>query len=290
MDLTVGDCLAGLAEDPEVDLFAVYVEGFRPLDGLRFLEAARGIAASGRTVVLYRAGRTEAGARASASHTASLAGDGTVLRALCAAAGVVLAETLEEFEDLVLLFALLGKGPPRGPRLAAVSNAGFECVAMADNLGPFTLPAFGPATVERLRGILARHRVDAVVDVHNPLDLTPLTPDEGFAGAVEAVLADDGFDAAVVGCVPLSGALQTLAPGPGHGEDVGREDGLVRRLGRLLRAGGKPWVAVVDAGEPYDAMARLLAAEGIPTFRSADRALRAFGRWCAARGAAGRAP
>ncbi|MCK6478968.1 MAG: acetate--CoA ligase family protein [Planctomycetes bacterium] len=283
MDLTVGDCLAGLSEDPDLDLFAVYVEGFRPLDGLRFLEAARAVAESGRTVVLYRAGRTEAGARASASHTASLAGDYAVLGALAAAAGVVLAESLEEFEDLVLLFALLGGGPLPGLRLAAISNAGFECVAMADNLGPFTLPPFGPGTEERLRGILARHRVDGVVDVHNPLDLTPITPDAGFAEAVEAVLADGGTDAAVVGCVPLSGALQTLAPGPGHGEDVGREEGLVRRLGRLRRGSAKPWIAVVDAGEPFDPMARLLAAEGIPTFRSADRALRAFGRYAAVR-------
>ncbi|NUN52158.1 MAG: hypothetical protein HUU06_05145, partial [Planctomycetaceae bacterium] len=45
----------------------------------------------------------------------------------------------------------------------------------------------------------------------------------------------------------------------------------------------KPWIAVVDAGEPFDPMARLLAAEGIPTFRSADRALRAFGRYAAVR-------
>ena len=82
MDLTVGDYLTYLKDDSGIDVFAVYVEGFRPLDGLRFLEAARAITAQGRTVILYRAGRTPAGALASASHTASIAGDYAVMRAL----------------------------------------------------------------------------------------------------------------------------------------------------------------------------------------------------------------
>jgi acyl-CoA synthetase (NDP forming) len=287
MDLTLGDYLLHLKDDPHLDLFAAYVEGFRPLDGLRFLEAAREITASGRTVVLYRSGRTAAGARASVSHTGSIAGDYAVFRALAETAGVLVADSLEEFEDLTLLFALLGPRPVGGHRLAAVTNAGFEAVALADNLGPFTLPPFAPATEERLRGLLARHRLERVVDVHNPLDLTPITPDGSFAEAVEAVLADDGFDVGVVGCVPLSGALQTLAPGPGHDEDVGREEGLVARLGRLRREVPKPWVAVIDAGAPFDAMARLLTAEGIPVFRTADRALRVFRRYCSARMAGG---
>ena len=63
MDLTIGDYLTFLKDDPDIDVFAVYVEGFRPLDGLRFLEAARAITSSGRTVILYRAGRTAAGAQ-----------------------------------------------------------------------------------------------------------------------------------------------------------------------------------------------------------------------------------
>ncbi|HEX6864249.1 MAG TPA: acetate--CoA ligase family protein, partial [Thermoanaerobaculia bacterium] len=55
LDLTVGDYLAWLADDPEIQVFSCYVEGFRPLDGRRWLEAAARITASGRTVILYRA-------------------------------------------------------------------------------------------------------------------------------------------------------------------------------------------------------------------------------------------
>lgn len=290
MDLTIGDYLTYLKDDAEIDVFAVYVEGFRPLDGLRFLEAAREITGTGRTVILYRAGRTPAGAKASASHTASIAGDYAVMRALATGAGIVVADSLEDFEDLVILFCRLGRCTVSGWRLAAVSNAGFECVAIADNLGCFTLPAFGAETGQRLKGIFARSRIDQVVDVHNPLDLTPMTGDEAYVQVVETLLQDDGADAVVVGVVPLTAALNTLSPGDRHGEDLARPGGVVSRLVALRHGEGKPWVAVVDAGDIYDSMARALQAGGIPTFRSADRALRLFNAFCAARLRAAEAP
>jgi len=142
MDLTIGDYLTYLKDDPDLQIYAVYVEGFKPLDGLRFLKAAREITASGRTVILYRAGRTAAGAKASASHTASIAGDYAVTRQLAHSAGIVIADTVEDFEDLTRLFAFLGNKTVGGTRLGAVSNAGFECVAMADNLGVLKLVDF----------------------------------------------------------------------------------------------------------------------------------------------------
>jgi predicted CoA-binding protein len=107
VDLTVGDYLSYLKDDPELELFACYVEGFRPGDGGRWLDAAAEITGRGGTVILYRAGRTAEGADASASHTASVAGDYVVARELARAAGVIVAETLADFEDLVRLFALL---------------------------------------------------------------------------------------------------------------------------------------------------------------------------------------
>jgi acyl-CoA synthetase (NDP forming) len=280
MDLTVGDYLTYLAADQDIDVFAVYVEGFRPLDGLSFLKAAQTISASGRTVVLYRAGRTPAGAKASASHTASIAGDYAVLRALARQAGVIVAESLEDFDDLTQMFSALGPTSLSGWNLAAVSNAGFECVAIADNLGAFALPPYSPATEERLRDIFVRSRIDQVVDVHNPIDLTPMTGDAAYADVVEAALADDRFDAAVIGCVPLTAALNSLAAGPGHHEDLTRPDSVVSRLAGMRVRGGKPWIAVVDSGALYDAMARQLVAAGIPTFRTADRALRLFNVYC----------
>ena len=170
-----------------------------------------------------------------------------------------------------------------GWRLAAVSNAGFECVAIADNLGRFSLPAFGPESERRLIDVFTRCRIDQVVDVHNPIDLTPMAGDEAYAQVVETLLTGPESDAVVVGIVPLTSALNSLEAGAGHGEDWTRPDAIVARLAALRRDEGKPWIAVVDAGALYDPMARALVAAGIPTFRSADRALRIFNVYCAER-------
>jgi len=287
LDLTVGDYVEYLVDDPESRVVACYVEGFRPGDGHRFLRAASRIVAQGRTVILYRAGRTAAGAKASASHTASIAGDFTVSRELSRAAGVVVADTLEDFEGLVSLFARLDGKRLSGTRLGALTNAGFEAVAIADRLGPLSLSGFSERTRERVTKVLADRRLEEIVSVHNPLDVTPMLDDEGFAEAARAVLADDGVDLAVIGCVPLTGAMETVArcepgstgAGPEHDEDGTRETGVAARLVRLAAETEKPWVAVVDSGHLYDPMTRVLEDAAIPTFRAADRAVRLLGIW-----------
>jgi len=286
MDLTVADYLEYLERDDTLRVFAVYVEGFRPLDGQRLLKVARRLRASGRHLVLYRAGRTAEGAAASASHTASIAGDYVVTRELAEEAGIVLATSLDEFEDLVMMFTALQGLAPGGTRLGAVSNAGFECVAVADSLGGLTLAALDAGTVSRLEALLARARIGTLVDIHNPLDLTPMANDEVFAEAVRIVLEAPGVDVGLVGCVPLTGALQTLVPAGHHREDLEAPDSIVSRLRALRAAVKRPWVAVVDGGPLYDAMVDRLRAAGVPTFRTADRALRVFNRWVEAVGVA----
>ena len=276
MDLTVGDYLAYLKDDRSIDVFAVYIEGFAPLDGLTFLSAARDITSSGRHVILYRAGRTAAGAKASASHTASIAGDYAVTRELARAAGVVVAESLGDFDDLVRLFTWLRGKRADGWRLGAVSNAGFECVALADSLGRFELPAFDDATSARLDAAFRSARIDSVVDVHNPIDLTPMAGDAVYDEVAREVLHAPNIDVGIIGCVPLTAALNTLPAGQGHRDDLTRSDGIGHRLGRLKQESDKAWVAVIDSGSLYDPLAAVLESQEIPTFRSADTAMRLF--------------
>ncbi len=271
LDLTVGDYLSHLDGAPDLDVYACYVEGFRPLDGRRWLAAAASIAARGGSVVLYQAGRTRAGAAAAASHTASMAGGWQATRELAEAAGALVADELADFEDLTRLSCLL-HGRRLGPRLGALSNAGFECVAAADSAGSFELAELSATTNERLDGLFRRLRLDAVVGARNPLDVTPIADDAAFAAAAELVIGDPSVDVALVGCVPLTGALRTL---PAAGEDgLAGAESVASRLGRLWADTDKAWVAVVDAGPLYDAFAYRLEELGIPTFRSADRALR----------------
>ena len=282
MDLTAGDFLAHLADDPAVRVFGVYLEGFTRLDGLRFLEAAARITASGRQVLLYRAGRTAAGTSASASHTAAIAGDAVVTRELARAAGVTIAETPADFDDLVRTFTLLDGRPARGRRLGAASNAGSECVTIADHAGSLELVRFTAETDARLLAILEPTGIVSVVDLHNPLDLTPIA-NAPVTGAVGRAILDDGsVDVGILGVVPMTDTLETLEPGPGHSEDLDRPGAIASALADLWRETTKPWVAVVDAGPLYGPFIDRLTAAGIPVLATADGATRALGAWCEA--------
>jgi acyl-CoA synthetase (NDP forming) len=275
IDLTVGDYMQYFATDPDVDVLAFYVEGFAPLDGQRWLEAAARVVETGRSVVLYRAGRTAAGRQATSSHTASIAGDYVVTRELARAHGILFAETLDEFVDLTRVATLLRSRRPRGRRIAAMSNAGFETVTIADNLGTMELAELAPETRDAIAEVIRESRLDRIVTVANPLDVNPMLGDAAFGRLAELLLADDAVDAAVIGCIPLTGALRTLA-----GEIVS-DQSIVKLLTTLWHRTTKPWMVVLDSGELYDPAARRLTDEGIPVFRAADRAARTLGAWSA---------
>lgn len=280
MDLTIADYLNYLKDDKEIRIFAVYVEGFKPLDGKKFLKAAEEIVSSGRHVILYRAGRTPAGAKASASHTAAIAGDFPVTRELMQNIGVVVTDNFADFDDLVKLFYYLLDKKPRGHKLGAISNAGCECVAIADNLGKFTLSQFSGKTAEELNTVFKKCKISEIVDVHNPIDLTPMAGDMGYEETIRAVLKDEAVDVGIVGIVPLTPTLNNLPASSHHGEDFTRPDATPQRLLKLRDEIQKPWVAVIDSGSLYDPFAEKLDQYKIPVFRTADRALKLFNIFC----------
>ena len=277
IDLTASDYLAYLKDDPAVRTFSVYMEGFKPGDGLAFARAIREITASGRTVLVYKAGRSPEGRSATSSHTASVAGDYGVFRALCEQAGAIVAESLFEFESFMKGLAWLEGRPVRGRRVGLVSNAGFECVMMADNLkdgAGLDLAAFAPGTLARILESLRPLGIDKLLDIHNPLDVTPVADDAAFMESARAFVEDPGVDCAVISNVPLTKALQTLSPGPGHAEDLARPGGFAARTIEIFRATDKPVVVNIDSGPLYDPLAAFLEKAGIPVFRRADEALR----------------
>jgi acyl-CoA synthetase (NDP forming) len=276
LDLTAGDYLRYFEKNDTVDVFAFYVEGFAPGDGRDFMEAARRLTAGGKIVILYRAGRTADGKRATSSHTAAIAGDAAVARQLASAAGVIYADSLDDFNDLTRIATLLGDRRPRGSRLGAMSNAGFEAVASADNHGPLELSSLTAETSDAIAALLRARRLDQIVTIANPLDVNPMLDDAAFAAVAKLVLNDDNTDLGMIGCVPLTGALKTLPA------EIEMSDSIVTRLIDLRTASSKPWVVVVDAGALYDPMVRRLEAARIPVFRTADRAVRILGMWSGA--------
>jgi acyl-CoA synthetase (NDP forming) len=278
-DLTAADYLEYLADEPDLELVAVYMEGFKAGDGSRFIECVQRIRESGCRVLLYVAGRTPAGAMASASHTASVAGDHFVIQTLARQAGATVTDSITEFGDLIRLHAQLAGRPRLGGALGAVSNAGFECVAIADNLGDLSLARFGVDTETRLQELLVKARVDRIVDLHNPLDLTPMAGDTVFGEVVEALAAAPEVQALVVGCVPMTPALTTLPAGPGHGENLAADEAVAERLARVFHNCGKAMLVAVEGGEGYHALRRHLMERGVPVTGSVENATRLLALW-----------
>ena len=239
-DVKASDLLAWFERDPAVALIALYLEGLAPGEGRQLFDLARGA----RTpIVAYKAGRTEAGARSAASHTASLSGNYEIFHAACEQSGMILADTIEEWYNLVRAFALLAGKPPAGNRVAGVVNAGFESTVGADELKGLTQAKLSPRTMERLN-VINRH---GLVDTRSPfLDVTPMADDANYAEYVEAVIADEGVDCVFVAVVPalrvpqdgardLQGPRQPRQPAHRHLAPHRQAPGRVGERGPALR-------------------------------------------------------
>ncbi len=278
IDLTVSDYLNYFASDDEAKVFGVYVEGFMPADGLACAKAAcKIVTQEGKMIVIYKAGRTPEGREATASHTASVAGDYSISKSILEEAGAIVADSIFDFENYVKNLSLLAHKEIRGNRIAIISNAGFECVTMADNLKDdqeFLLAKLTSKTNKRIREILETQGITKLQDVHNPLDTTPVASDAVFADCVAAMLEDENVDCAIVSPVPMTPSMQTLVPGRFHEENVYHPNSIAMRLIDVFHKTDKPFVVNLDAGDIFKPMVDCLEQAGVPTFRRSDVAVK----------------
>jgi acyl-CoA synthetase (NDP forming) len=172
-DVTVGECIGWLAENPEVDVIAVYAEGIREAPGLiAALEAAK---AAKKPVVMQKVGRSELGGKAAKSHTASIAGDDAVTEAVMAEFGVYRARNSEEMLDIA--HTATRKIYPVKNTLGVITVSGGAGVLISDvaeTLG-LAMPEMPQAAQEKLRGLVPfcapRNPVDATAQVSNDVTL-----------------------------------------------------------------------------------------------------------------------
>ncbi len=193
-DVSSNDLLAYWAADPRTQVIALYLESFG--NPRRFARIAPAVAMQ-KPIVAIKSGRSAAGTRAAASHSAALASLDVGVDALFAQAGVIRTATMEELFDVV---ALLATQPvPAGPRVGVVTNAGGPGILLADacEAHGLVLPALADDTRARLRELLP-----AAAAVGNPVDMTASAPPEHFARAIELVGNDPAVDAVVVIYIP----------------------------------------------------------------------------------------
>lgn len=265
LDVDPGDLAAYFLSDPDIDVLAFYIEGFKPCGGRKFFEAVRG---AQKPVIVYKAGRTDAGSRAAASHTASMTGDYNIALAAMEQAGVIVADHILDHKDLIDVFALMGRREIRGRRVAGVVNAGFESTYAADSIGALELAQFSPETVAQLRAALP-----SFASVNPFLDLTPMADDALFERCIELTLADPAVDCLFVSIVPHTVMLHTRR----EEMSLDREN-IAFRIIRQSQRSPKPLVVSVNAGTMYSPFVEALEEGGVPTFATAERAMAALNR------------
>lgn len=281
-DLSLGDFMQYFSCQDQVDVIGVYAEGFNDLDGDVFAGAVRDAVQAGKNVVFYKAGRTPEGQKATSGHTASLAGDYVVCEACLRQAGAIVAQTLDQFADLLKLASMLHGIPIPGKRIAGFSSAGFEAVGLADYIHTddyaMELATFTGKTEKALAGLMAEHRLDTLVTIDNPLDINPGADDRVFAEVIRILAEESEVDAVVAGLVPITPAMHSLA----DGSEAYRQ-GIYHHMSSLRDSLSKPLVLVVDGGAVYDPFVADLEALGFPVFRSIDRAIMALALYVEAR-------
>ena len=168
-DVTMGECIGWLAENPEVDVITVYAEGIREASGLiAALEVAR---AAKKPVIMQKVGRSELGTKAAKSHTASIAGDDAVTEAIMNEFGVFRASNSEQMLDIA--HTATRKIYPVRNTLGVITVSGGAGVLISDvaeSVG-LAMPEMPLATQKRLRDLVPfcapRNPVDATAQVTN---------------------------------------------------------------------------------------------------------------------------
>ncbi|MFN0285039.1 MAG: acetate--CoA ligase family protein [Kineosporiaceae bacterium] len=165
-DVSVAELLTELADDRASRTLCFLLETLG--DGREFVERARRVT-PGTPVLVAKTGRSEAGARAAASHTGALAARHAVWGGAFRQAGVVEVASGQELLDAAR--ALDGQPLPAGGRVGIVTNSGGTGVELADLLGDegLAVPALSPALQGRIRALLP-----AFASPVNPVDITPV--------------------------------------------------------------------------------------------------------------------
>ncbi len=195
-DVSSNDMLTWWEQDERTNLAVLYVESFGSPRG--FARTARRVGRQ-MPVLTVIGGRSAAGQRAAASHTAASATPLVTQEALFGQAGIIATHSLGE---LVEAAALLASQPlPAGRRIAIVSNAGGAGVLAADACGDsgLTVAVVGPRTQRRLAGLLP-----AGATVSGPVDTTATVSIPRFRACLEAVAADESVDAVLALGVPTA--------------------------------------------------------------------------------------
>jgi len=261
-DLDATDYMEYLAEDPRIKAIILYIEGIK--NGRRFFNVARQVVKE-KPVIVLKGGRTEAGATAAASHTASLAGEDQIFEAACRQTGMLLAT--EAMEPFHVAHAILCQPLPKGRRIAIMGTGG-QCVLLADactSLG-LEIPFLDKETQFSLKKILPanaplpKNTIDWAGGYRSPID--------------EARLIDRISKLDYIDCIMMNAPFPMTWHGLGSEEVV--YDACMEAADMLNEISQKTGKPIITLGPTEEAIISKLRQVGIPCYDNPGDCARAM--------------
>jgi len=251
--LSEADVLEALGDDPETKVIIGYLESVD--DGEKFLRKARMVTEK-KPVIMIKAGTTQSGARATSSHTGSMAGSVVASSAALRQAGIIQVHDLEALFDLARSFA--EQPLPQGPNLTVVTNSGGPGILAADACEDAGLHLARPSqkTLEKLTEALPPFAA-----IYNPIDIIGDAKADRYRVTLEAVAVDEFTNAILALLTPTASAeieatAQAIIDVAEHCE--------------------KPIFACFMGGERIGPGRDMLIAAGIPCYAYPEPAVRAI--------------
>lgn len=262
MDVSDADMIAYFGDDPDVKVIAVYLEGVQ--NGARFIEEARRVSRI-KPIVMLKAGRNNAGARAVSSHTGSLAGSYAAYQAVFSQTGVLEVETLAELFNVA--WALGTQKLPEGKRVAIATNAGGAAALLADNLSAngAELAELSVDTQTRLRS-----KLNPSAQVANPVDMLGGAEPADYLWSLEQMMRDENVDVLAPVLVPQA-LVDPLGVAQAWAQAAGQTD--------------KTMLTCLMGERSVRAARAFLNRTGVPVYQFPDqvgpvlRAMRAYGEY-----------
>lgn len=258
-DVNEAEMLHYLLHDDETKVIMLYVEDIK--NGRDFIEKASQVTKK-KPIIAIKAGRTEAGARAAASHTGAIAGSDRIYNAAFEQTGILRARDMEEFFDAAKALAM--QPPAAGRNVAIITDAGGPGIMAADEceLRGLVVKRFSERTLQKFEKLKKDGKLPKFATNLNPVDVTGSATSEMFEYAAEIVFQDSEIHGVLILGLHHTPALQ---------EDY------IDRVVRVAEKYDKPVVAC-DIGETEMALHTRYRFDklGVPAYSSPEDAARAM--------------
>jgi len=258
-DVAEAEMLQYLLHDEETKVMLLYVEDIK--SGREFLEVAEKVTKK-KPIVALKAGRTEAGARAAASHTGAMAGSDRIYDAVFAQTGILRAKDMEEFFDMGKALAM--QPPATGRNVGIITDAGGPGIMAVDEceLKGLAVKRFSEETIQKFEKLKEEGKLPKFATNLNPVDITGSGTSEMFELVTDILFQDPEIHGIILLGLHHTPALQ---------EDY------IERVAKVASRYKKPIVAC-DIGETEMALYTRFRFDklGIPAYASPEDAARAM--------------